>query len=135
MERKNHAGGCYCGQVRYVIAGEVRSVCFCHCESCRRASGAPLVAWGTVAKADFKITRGTVSTVRLRAEVERGFCANCGSNLTYAHAGRAGEIDFTLASLDDPATLVPDRHLWVQDKLPWVHIDDGLPQHATLTGG
>ena len=23
--------------------------------------------------------------------------------------------------------VVPDDHSWVQDRLPWVHLDDGLP--------
>ena len=26
------------------------------------------------------------------------------------------------------AVLVPECHIWVQDKLPWVVIDDGRPQ-------
>jgi hypothetical protein len=66
--------------------------------------------------------------------VVRGFCAACGATLTYQHQARAEEIDVTLASLDAPAALAPRDHLWVQDKLPWVRINDGLPQHATVRG-
>lgn len=25
-------------------------------------------------------------------------------------------------------------HIWVQDKLPWVHINDGRPQFKTVPG-
>ena len=36
----------------------------------------------------------------------------------------------TMASLDDPAMLPPEPHVWVQDKLPWVVIADARPQFA-----
>jgi hypothetical protein len=62
--------------------------------------------------------------------VRRGFCGTCGSSLTYRNETRPAEVDVILTSLDEPALLVPAMHVWVADKLPWVHIDDGLPQHA-----
>jgi len=34
----------------------------------------------------------------------------------------------TLATLDEAAQLAPQMHVWVADKLPWVRIEDGLPQ-------
>jgi hypothetical protein len=61
-------------------------------------------------------------------KVRRGFCARCGSCLTYSHEARPAEIDVTLASLDEAAQLAPRMHVWVADKLPWVRIEDGLPQ-------
>ena len=33
-----------CGAVRYEASGDPISVIFCHCESCRRHTGAPVVA-------------------------------------------------------------------------------------------
>ncbi|MGH8305038.1 MAG: GFA family protein, partial [Steroidobacteraceae bacterium] len=51
-----------------------------------------------------------------------------GTCLTYRHASRAGELDVTLATLDDPTLLAPQMHLWVGEKLPWVSIGDRLPQ-------
>jgi len=41
-------GGCLCGAVRYRMVGAPLSSAICHCASCRRASGAPTVAWLTV---------------------------------------------------------------------------------------
>jgi len=90
------------------------------------------VAWGTVDADHFEILSGDVSTVRTSAEVERTFCTNCGSSLTYRHTLRAGDVDFTLVSLDDPAALAPQSHIWVQDKLPWITLNDGLPQFQTV---
>ena len=128
MTDQAYAGGCFCGAVRYEVSGAPRTLCYCHCESCRRVAGSPAVAWGTFARAGFRITRGTLAELHSSPKVLRGFCAGCGSCLTYAHEARAGEIDVTLASLDEAAQLAPRMHVWVADKLPWVRIDDGLPQ-------
>jgi len=43
-------------------------------------------------------------------------------------------LDFTLLSLDDPSVLAPQMHIWVQDKLPWIKLSDGLPQFQTVPG-
>jgi hypothetical protein len=134
MNSEMYFGRCYCGRVRFSITGPVRNLCMCHCESCRRAAGAAFVAWGTVDKGNFKILSGKPTAVRLSAEVERTFCDDCGSSLTYCHTLRAGDLDFTLVSLDDPAALAPRMHIWVQDKLPWITLNDGLPQFQTVPG-
>lgn len=134
MTDQTHSGRCYCGEVRYRVSGDIRSLCYCHCESCRRASGAPFVAWGTVDPQHFDVTRGRLTVVRLTPGVERGFCDACGSSITYAHEHRPQDLDFTLATLDAPSLLQPTRHIWTQDKLPWVQIDDGLPQYLTVSG-
>ncbi|HEU4604452.1 MAG TPA: GFA family protein [Steroidobacteraceae bacterium] len=125
-------GRCFCGKVRYAIGSELTNLCYCHCESCRRAVGSPFVAWGTAELKGFAITRGTLHVIDSSADVRRGFCADCGSSLTYQHAGRPNEIDITLATLDDPATQAPRVHIWVRDKLPWVTLSDGLPRYETV---
>ena len=38
-------GGCLCGSVRYEARGAPLTVAYCHCLSCRRHTGAPLVVW------------------------------------------------------------------------------------------
>jgi hypothetical protein len=124
-------GRCLCASVRYELAGTIRNLCFCHCASCRRGAGASPVAWGTVENTHLKIT-GDLAVVASSPGVERGFCRACGSSITYRNAKRPGEVDFTLATLDDAAALAPRMHIWVQDKLPWVTISDGLPQHARV---
>jgi hypothetical protein len=133
MSEQRYSGGCLCGAVRFEVSGAGSNLCYCHCNSCRRAAGAPLVAWGTFAHSGFRVTRGTLSEYRSSHPVLRGFCAACGGALTYRHDARAGEIDVTLASLDDAARLAPQMHVWVGEKLPWVRIADGLPQFAAAT--
>ena len=134
MNSQTHFGHCYCGTVRFAATGPVRNLCVCHCESCRRAAGAAFVGWGTVNSDQFRILSGEPAVVRTSADVERTFCTKCGSSLTYSHSHRAGDLDFTLVLLDDPAPLAPQMHIWVQDKLSWVRLDDGLPQFQTVPG-
>jgi hypothetical protein len=129
MATPEYAGGCMCGAVRYQAQGVARNLCFCHCSSCRRSAGAPLVAWVSFARGDFSITHGTLTEYRSSAQVSRGFCALCGTSLTYRHAARDGETDVTLGSFDDPRRLAPEMHVWVAEKLPWLSIDDGRVQH------
>jgi hypothetical protein len=135
MTRATYAGGCLCGAVRYEITGPVSNPCYCHCTTCRRATGAPLVPWGTFAREAVRIVRGRLSEFRSSAQVSRGFCAHCGTSLTYRHEARAGEIDVTLATLDDPTLVPPRMHVWVKDRLPWVAIGDDLPQLPAGTAG
>jgi hypothetical protein len=89
-----------------------------------------MVPWGTFAAERFSIVRGRPTPYRSSPKVTRGFCAECGTSLSYRHDDRSGEIDLTLSSLDDPGTLVPEMHIWVEDKLPWVVIADGRAQFA-----
>ena len=134
MATASYEGRCQCGAIRYRADAPVRNLCFCHCESCRRAAGASPVAWATVDHDRFATLTGAICEHASSPRVLRGFCARCGTTLTYRHAQRAGEIDFTLATLDDPSVLAPSVHIWVQDKLPWVSIDDGLPQYPAVVG-
>jgi len=91
------------------------------------------VAWATFRHAAFTVTQGRLCELRTSNGVVRGHCAACGSSITYGNALRADEIDVTVATLDNPQQLQPTVHIWVQDKLPWVHIDDGLPQYQTTS--
>jgi hypothetical protein len=130
MSDVTHQGGCLCGAIRWEARGEADSLCFCHCASCRRAAGASPVAWGTFQLRDFTITRGSLSLHISSPPVVRGFCAACGTALTYRHEDRPDAIDVTLASFDDPSAAKPECHIWVSDRVDWGPLADGLPQYA-----
>jgi hypothetical protein len=129
MSEASYQGGCACGAVRYEALGPAENLCFCHCASCRRAAGASPVAWATFASERFRVTRGTLARHASSPPVTRGFCAVCGTSLSYVHSGRPDQTDVTLASLDAPGALKPERHIWVADRVDWAPLGDGLPQH------
>jgi hypothetical protein len=129
-----YPGRCFCGDVKFTVTGPEKYACFCHCESCRRAAGGTSVPWATFAREDFLVTDGEMAAHRSTPGVTRGLCRVCGTSLTYENESRAGQIDVTLTSFDDPSAFSPRSHIWVEDKLPWVAIDDGLPQHEKNAG-
>jgi hypothetical protein len=88
-----------------------------------------MVAWFSVPRSQFKVTRGTPVRFSSSARGTRSFCGQCGSALTFESADFPQEIDVTTCTLDDPEQLPPKDHTWVRSRLGWVHVDDGLPEY------
>ena len=120
-------GGCLCGAVRYRCGMPPRPATYCHCTSCRRAAGAHAVAWFTVPAASLVFTQGQPAAYRSSPPVLRGFCARCGTQLTYRNERSPGEVDVTIGSLDDPSRVAPTAHIWMEDAAAWDVPGDGLP--------
>lgn len=120
-------GGCLCGAVRYRADGEPRHPTLCHCESCRRAAGAPAVAWLTFPSARFAFTNGEPQRFRSSPHVERSFCGRCGTPLTYVRDDHP-EVDVTTGSLDAPERAAPTDQTWVADRLPWWRPEPRWPE-------
>ncbi|MGX7703386.1 GFA family protein [Methylobacterium sp. Gmos1] len=122
------SGGCRCGAVRYEAADEAWNVTVCHCVDCRRATGAPMVGWLTVRRESCRFSADP-AWFRSSPRAERGFCPACGTPLAYRADDLPGEIDLTLASLDDPERFPPRDHVWVSRRLSWVALPPGLPAY------
>ncbi len=122
-----HEGGCLCGAVRYRVTGPPKWIVHCHCTSCRRASGGAFVTWAGYARGRFDLAHGRLARFASSLGVRRGFCAACGSPLTYEAARYPGEIHVTVASLDRPEDFPPRAHVWAAERLAWVHVDAALP--------
>jgi len=120
-------GGCICGAIRYRVTGECTGSMVCHCQTCRRVAGAPVVAWVTFPSAQFQVLRGQPSEFHTSAPVRRKFCGACGTPLTYEHADGAGFLDITTCSLDNPNLFPPTHHSWLSHDLAWVRFGDNLP--------
>ena len=127
MNGPPYAGGCLCGQVRWRATAEPENVRLCHCRNCQRATGGPYFArilFPTEAVEMSGQTTAWASSHRL----VRHSCAQCGVPV-FAEPLDAPYLAVSLTTLDDPAALAPGSHIWVSEKLPWVMIDDGLPQY------
>ena len=122
-------GGCLCGTVRYRIAGKPVLTEFCHCESCRRASGAPIMAWAGFRRSDFALVTGEPSRFLSSEGVGRSFCGQCGTTLTYDNARFPDDIYIAIGSLDAPESMPPERHIHVGERLSWLELADSLPHN------
>lgn len=119
-------GGCLCAAVRYRIGGAALATSNCHCYSCRRASGAPSIAWVVLRAADFAFITGHPVAFRSSPPVVRTFCGQCGSPLTYQHDDSPGTIDVTTATLDSPERFPPTREIWLAHKISWAPVNQAL---------
>ena len=125
-----HQGGCFCGAVRYLVTGGPFNSTLCHCTMCRRSSGAPAVAWFSVPKAGLHFTAGTPAYYHSSPGCRRGFCAACGTQLTFEDEREPNDVDVTTSSLDDPETIPPNDHTFMQSHVRWLQLADTLPRYV-----
>jgi hypothetical protein len=57
-------GSCLCGAVRFVATGQPESVAWCHCESCRKHSGAPVSVFVAFKRDAYIVTEGQITHQR-----------------------------------------------------------------------
>ena len=124
-----HTGGCQCGAVRFRIEGRHGDASVCHCRMCQKAFGgfyAPLVS---VRDAKLTWTRGQPAKFRSSNFVERGFCANCGTPLTYE---APDGIAVAIGAFDKPQKIAPNIQWGIEGKLPYVDTIPALPAKHSL---
>ena len=115
-----HEGRCLCGDVRFRASGAPKWVLWCHCESCRRHSGAPASVFVSFADEAVTMTSGEITKYDSSPGVERGFCARCGSTLTCSNQHLPNETHFHVGAFERAAELAPMGELFGKERLPWV---------------
>lgn len=128
MQANELTGGCLCGAVRYRSPAPRLPPTLCHCRSCQLASGAQALGLYTIDRQQLVYTHGLPRDYHSSPKVVRGFCARCGTSLSYWHADWPADISLTLASLDQPQLAAPADHTWMADAAGWDRPADGLPQ-------
>ena len=120
-------GGCLCGAVRFQASGEPINVRVCHCRNCQKAMGSPFFARALFAQ-DALTVEGDTARYASSEATDRVFCKACGTRLfSWRTNGTAAGV--ALALFDDRNAFAPTEHIWVNEKMHWVKLDDGLPQH------
>jgi hypothetical protein len=123
-------GGCQCGAVRYALYAEPGNPHICNCRMCQKAFGNYFAPFASVALADFAWTRGEPGVFLSSPQVERGFCRDCGTPLSFRYKPRA-MMSISLGSLDDPAAVAPRKQLGVESRLPFMAGLHELPGQRT----
>jgi hypothetical protein len=114
-------GSCLCGAVRLVATGEPLSVAWCHCQSCRKHSGAPVSVFVAFSHDAYRVTEGEITKFSSSPGRLRGFCARCGSTLT-CEGESSPEMHFHIGVFDEAARFEPTRHIFPDERLPWLHL-------------
>jgi hypothetical protein len=129
-------GGCHCGTVRYEATGAPLYVPYCHCETCRKTTGAPVVMFVMFKREQVSFTQGERKVYRSSPAVERTFCPNCGSPISYeGNWGGQTIVEFYVSTLDDPERFVPDRHVFYGERIGWFDVADRLPRFNGSSSG
>ena len=121
-----HSGACHCGAVRIEAQGPPLDMGYCHCDQCRRYSGAPIAGFTLWKAEDVKVTKGAelLGLYKSSAISDRRFCTKCGSHVMIDHP-TLGLTDVRGAL---PATVAfkPTVHLNYSETI--LRIKDGLPK-------
>lgn len=127
---KVYQGSCFCGAVRFTISGEAVAMGYCHCESCRAWSAAPVNAF-TLWKPDaVQITQGAenIGTYSKTPLSYRKWCKTCGGHVFTEHP--------TWGLTDVYAAVIPDfpyhADIHVNYEETTLRIKDGLPKMKDL---
>ena len=123
-------GGCSCGSVRYRLTGDPLFVHCCHCLNCQRQTGSAFVVNILIESERVEVVAGAPQAVEVPRddgspqEILR--CPEC-KVAVYSRYGHRGVYFVRAGTLDEPASVAPDVHIFTRSKLPWVVLPNGVP--------
>ena len=126
-------GGCSCGAVRYRLTSDPLFVHCCHCLNCQRQTGSAFVINLLIEADRVDVLAGEPQ----RVDVPRGTkkqkiwrCPDCQVALFSQYT--SARLRFVRGgTLDDPASVEPDVHIYTRSKLPWVALPESTPAFRT----
>lgn len=129
-DEKVYTGACFCGAVELTVTGEPVAMGYCHCDSCRSWSAAPVNAFTLWSPEAVKITKGIDSIAGFQKTDKsiRKWCKVCGGHLLTEHPGW-GVIDVYAAVIPKLA-FHPAVHVNYQETV--LPIKDGLPKQRDM---
>lgn len=120
------SGECFCGEVSYVVEGELRDARSCHCSRCRKAFSSQASAYALVDSAEFSWTSGESQLTSYVGKHGFGlqFCSKCGSTLCGVFDGVVHGV--TLGCVNGNPSVEIGQHIYVGSKALWEILPDGV---------
>ncbi len=129
-----HKGHCRCGAVAMTASGEPVFSVFCHCDDCRRATGAPVLSSVAFKKVDINWHESKGLKRHTNGTAHRLFCNECGSAIAQEHDSAADRTYFNTGFMDEPNNYPPTAHAYEGEQIQWLELSDTLPRaKATLS--
>ena len=132
MSEFRMTGGCQCGAVRYALLEQPDNPHICHCRMCQKAFGSFFAPLTGVPLDKFEMTRGAMAIFKSSDLVERGFCAKCGTPLSFRFVD-SDRISVSIGSLDEPERVEPTHQFGNEARLSWFAKLPSLPGSETTT--
>jgi hypothetical protein len=83
-----------------------------------------------IADGSWRWTKGVPKVFRSSPGVERSFCGDCGTPLSFRSQKMSGVMHLYAAAMDDPDAFAPTLHVAIDEKLTWLRLADDLPAVA-----
>jgi hypothetical protein len=124
-------GACSCGAVRYRLAGAPMFVHCCHCRDCQRQTGSAFAINALIESDRIEMISGQPAPIAVPTDSGRPHdihrCPACRTAM-WSDYGRRLVLRFVrVGTLDNPAALPPDVHIYTRSKLPWVELPKAVP--------
>jgi hypothetical protein len=124
-------GGCACGELRYRLTSAPMFVHCCHCLNCQRQTGSAFVLNMLIEASRVELLGGTLTGVpvpRDEGQLHRIFrCRHCQVAVWSEYSGRSEVLFVRAGTLDNPASVSPDVHIYTRSKLPWITLPSSVP--------
>ncbi len=129
-----HDGGCSCGCVRFRLKSAPMFVHCCHCLDCQRQTGSAFAVNALTETDRIEILTGTPEPVSMPTDSGRPHdiyrCPEC-KVAVWSDYGRRPYLRFVrVGTLDEPAAIAPDVHIYTRSKQPWVALPADVPAFA-----
>jgi hypothetical protein len=124
-------GGCACGAVRYRLGSAPMFVHCCHCIDCQRQSGSAFALNALIETDRIAVLAGDPQAIAVPTDSGRPHrifrCAACQTALWSEYGGVAKLRFVRIGTLDGPAAIAPDVHIYTRSKQPWVTLPPDVP--------
>ena len=107
-------GSCLCGAVKFNARNALKSIGACHCNSCRKWGGGPLIGVHCGNEVSF-LGQENISIYDSSDWAERGFCKRCGSHLFYRLKENMHHF-ICVGLFEDQSQFVLDRQSYIDRK-------------------
>ncbi len=115
------AGRCYCGDVTIRATAAPEVVAYCHCNDCRRRTGAPVTAFAGFSEDAVMLDPASGPPLCAAPGVARGFGPRRGSPLAARLDYLPGQVNVPLGLLDRAAELPPTLQSHAEAARPRLH--------------
>jgi hypothetical protein len=126
---RSHEGRCACGAVRYHHTSAPMFIHCCHCLDCQRQTGSAFVLNAIIEADRIELDAGEPKPVTVPTDSGRPHdiyrCPGCQTAMWSDYGRRPNYRFVRIGTLDDPAALPPDVHIFTRSKQPWVSLPPG----------
>jgi hypothetical protein len=129
---ESYEGGCTCRHVRYRMTTKPWFVHCCHCTWCQRETGAAFALNAMIEADRVELLKGDLNVVDVPSNSGKGQrisrCPVCAIAVWSNYSGGGESVRFVrVGTLDEPARLPPDIHIFTASKQPWLTLPAGVP--------